>query len=262
MPMESVVNHGSALNGTPRLRSARRTLARWSAAVRDAMDGIGVSPRAVGYAVGCTLCAIGLIGHFVTADGRAQRDAPAAAARTSAVADRPAVVAERDLPEAPQPSALIDRTARPDLATVRMAAAKAAAERAAAASESAAAEGASGEMPPRGGPGRLAALPGAAADGGLDAGRMIIRRTTRTTGPINARAAHDEPSLTGVPARAPAGEHALADARGILASTARPRGEAAACATCDCTELTNKRLFTLEPLRQEEQAWYRASCPQ
>jgi hypothetical protein len=43
----------------------------------------------------------------------------------------------------------------------------------------------------------------------------------------------------------------------IATRASRP---AETCPTCDCSGLAEKKFFTVEPMRREEQAWYGAHC--
>ena len=196
--------------------------------------------RTIGYTMGFWLCALGVIARLVSADTRSNlRHEEHVAAAPAPLSERAAVhaVREEDLPVAPQPAALIDRTPRPDLASARMAAlAAAAVEREAKA--------------------RAAAEAALAPPTAKPPVRIRIERHAAPPGPV--RPAPSDSQRVAASSRPPGSERSLVEGRGE--TPARAAAVASACPTCECNGLLNKRLFTLEPFRREEQVWYKGHC--
>jgi hypothetical protein len=219
---------------------------RAAAAQRAARQGAsGKFARTVAYAAGCALVALGILARLVAEEAQA---IPRPEARTAAGPAAPsatllaAAASEGALPLAPQPAALIDRAAHPDLQSARLALA-------------ARADAATRERPRM----SIARLDAATsrtglrraypARGGSGLGdALAVHTPTRGDATLAALPQSGLPPLTPAASEVPA-PHYL------------PAAEVRACPTCDCADLQYKQLFTQEPLRREEQAWYRGHCP-
>jgi len=208
--------------------------------------------RTIAYTAGFSLCALGVLARLMASPPFVAAGFASGAADKMTMQPRAAdPVEERDLPPPPQPAAMVDRARHPDLNSDRLASARQALQ------------GSAGRSPPEGEP---------AGAGLLGRNRPAVRaagRPDRARTPPAATAAASPPAPPGVPPRE---DSAVALRASVAVSPAAAAGEPArpaavrqtpaACPTCNCEDLMNKRLFTLEPMRREEQAWYRANCPQ